>query len=296
MAIEPPLGQNPSMPKNNGSAVEIEVVNPESISMETPDGGVIIDFDPSDGVTGLDDHNANLADMIDDQDLNSIASELISAYESDRDSRADWEETYIKGLDLLGLKNEDRTEPWDGACGVFHPLLTEAVIKFQAQSIQEIFPASGPVKTSVVGIISDEKIEQAERVRDYLNYLVTEKMTEYRSETEKMLFSLPLAGSAFRKVYFDHNMGRPCSMFVPAEDFVVSYGAADLITCERATHVMKRTVNEVRKLQVSGFYSDIVLPDPSPDTGDIERKYNQLTGGSANYEFDHRHTILERQA
>ncbi len=296
MAIEPPLGQNPSMPKNNGSAVEIEVVNPESISMETPDGGVIIDFDPSDGVTGLDDHNANLADMIDDQDLNSIASELISAYESDRDSRADWEETYIKGLDLLGLKNEDRTEPWDGACGVFHPLLTEAVIKFQAQSIQEIFPASGPVKTSVVGIISDEKIEQAERVRDYLNYLVTEKMTEYRSETEKMLFSLPLAGSAFRKVYFDHNMGRPCSMFVPAEDFVVSYGAADLITCERATHVMKRTVNEVRKLQVSGFYSDIVLPDPSPDTGDIERKYNQLTGGSANYEFDHRHTILEIQA
>ena len=296
MAIEPPLGQNPSMPKNNGSAVEIEVVNPESISMETPDGGVIIDFDPSDGVTGLDDHNANLADMIDDQDLNSIASELISAYESDRDSRADWEETYIKGLDLLGLKNEDRTEPWDGACGVFHPLLTEAVIKFQAQSIQEIFPASGPVKTSVVGIISDEKIEQAERVRDYLNYLVTEKMTEYRSETEKMLFSLPLAGSAFRKVYFDHNMGRPCAMFVPAEDFVVSYGAADLITCERATHVMKRTVNEVRKLQVSGFYSDIVLPDPSPDTGDIERKYNQLTGGSANYEFDHRHTILEIQA
>jgi len=296
MAIEPPLGQNPSMPKNNGSAVEIEVVNPESISMETPDGGVIIDFDPSDGVTGLDDHNANLADMIDDQDLNSIASELISAYESDRDSRADWEETYIKGLDLLGLKNEDRTEPWDGACGVFHPLLTEAVIKFQAQSIQEIFPASGPVKTSVVGIISEEKTEQAERVRDYLNYLVTEKMTEYRSETEKMLFSLPLAGSAFRKVYFDHNMGRPCSMFVPAEDFVVSYGAADLITCERATHVMKRTVNEVRKLQVSGFYSDIDLPDPSPDTGDIERKYNQLTGGSANYEFDHRHTILEIQA
>jgi len=296
MAIERPLGQNPFMPKSNGSGIEIEIVNPESVSMETPDGGVVIDFDPSDGVAGEDDHNSNLADIIDDRDLSSISSELIAAYESDRDSRSDWENTYINGLDLLGLKNEDRTEPWDGACGVFHPLLTEAVIKFQAQSIQEIFPASGPVKTSVIGVISKERTEQAERVRDYLNYLVTEKMTEYRSETEKMLFSLPLAGSAFRKVYFDHNMGRPCSMFVPAEDFVVSYGAADLMTCERATHVMKRTSNEVRKLQVSGFYSDIDLPDPSPDTGEIERKYNQLTGDSANYEFDHRHTILEVQA
>ena len=176
---------------------------------------------------------------------------------------------------------------------MFHPLLTESVIKFQSQAIQELFPAGGPVKTSVVGVIDSEKENQANRVQDYLNYLLTEKMTEYRSETERMLFSLPLAGSAFRKVYYDPNMGRPCSMFVPAEDFVVSYGASDLSTCERSTHVMKRSANDVRKLQVAGFYLDVDLPAPAPDYDDIERKYNQLTGDSANYDMDYRHTILE---
>ena len=297
MAIERPMGFDPfsQSPEQEG-AIEIDIVNPESVSVDTPDGGVIIDFDPNGDMGSSSDHNENLADLIEDNDLSKIASDLVGAFEADRDSRSDWENTYINGLDLLGLKNEDRSEPWDGACGVFHPVLTEAVVRFQAQAIQEIFPAAGPVKTSVVGQITDEKSQQASRVREYLNYLLTEKMTEYRSETEKMLFSLPLAGSAFRKVYYDPNMGRPCSMFVPAEDFVVSYGASDLNTCERATHIMKRTSNEVRKLQVSGFYSDIDLPDPSPDTGDIERKYNQLTGGSANYEFDNRHTILEVQA
>ena len=287
-----PFSQSPEQE----AAIEIDIVNPESVSVETPDGGVLIDFDANGDMGGSRDHNVNLADLIEEKDLREIASDLVGAFEADRDSRSDWENTYINGLDLLGLKNEDRSEPWDGACGVFHPVLTEAVVRFQAQAIQEIFPAAGPVKTSVVGQITEEKSQQAARVRDYLNYLITEKMTEYRSETEKMLFSLPLAGSAFRKVYYDPNMGRPCSMFVPAEDFVVSYGASDLNTCERATHIMKRTSNEVRKLQVSGFYSDIELPDPSPDTGDIERKYNQLTGGSANYEFDNRHTILEVQA
>jgi len=297
MAIERPMGFDPfSQSPEQEEAIEIDIVNPESVSVDTPDGGVIIDFDPNGDMGGNSDHNENLADLMEENDLREIASDLIGAFESDRDSRSDWESTYINGLDLLGLKNEDRSEPWDGACGVFHPVLTEAVVRFQAQAIQEIFPAAGPVKTSVVGQVTDEKSQQSARVRDYLNYLLTEKMTEYRSETEKMLFSLPLAGSAFRKVYYDPNMGRPCSMFVPAEDFVVSYGASDLVTCERATHIMKRTSNEVRKLQVSGFYSDIDLPDPSPDTGDIERKYNQLTGGSANYEFDNRHTILEVQA
>ena len=297
MAIERPMGFDPfsQSPEQEG-AIEIDIVNPESVSVDTPDGGVVIDFDPNGDIGGSNDHNENLADLMEENDLRGIASDLIGAFEADRDSRSDWESTYINGLDLLGLKNEDRSEPWDGACGVFHPVLTEAVVRFQAQAIQEIFPAAGPVKTSVVGQVTDEKSQQSARVRDYLNYLLTEKMTEYRSETEKMLFSLPLAGSAFRKVYYDPNMGRPCSMFVPAEDFVVSYGASDLVTCERATHIMKRTSNEVRKLQVSGFYSDIDLPDPSPDTGDIERKYNQLTGGSANYEFDNRHTILEVQA
>jgi hypothetical protein len=174
-------------------------------------------------------------------------------------------------------------------------LLSESVIKFQSQSIQELFPASGPVKTSVVGAITDDKEKQAYRVQNYLNYLLTEKMTEYRSETEKMLFSLPLAGSAFRKIYYDPSMGRPCSMFVPAEDFVVSYGASDLTTCERATHIMKRTSNEIRKLQVSGFYKDIELGAPSNDVDRVEEKYNRLTGDSASYDLDSRHTILEMQ-
>jgi hypothetical protein len=296
MAIERPLGQDPFLQQQLEPDLEIEIVNPESVSMETPDGGMVIDFDPSAMDEDGTEHDANLAEYVDERDLRELSSELVAAYQSDRDSRSDWEETYINGLDLLGLKHADRTTPWDGACGVFHPLLTESVVRFQAQAIQEIFPAAGPVKTAVVGEITEEKQQQAGRVKDYLNYLLTERMTEYRSETEKMLFSLPLAGSAFRKVYFDPNMGRPCSMFVPAEDFVVSYGAADLTTCERATHVMKRSKNEVRKLQVSGFYVDVELPAPSPDTGEIERKYNQLTGDSASYDMDSRHTILEIQA
>ena len=295
MPIERPMGQDPFLQQEPEADLEIEIVNPESVSMETPDGGVVIDFDPNAMDEGGTEHDDNLAEYIDEADLREISSELISAYHSDRDSRSDWEETYINGLDLLGLKHADRTTPWDGACGVFHPLLTESVVRFQAQAIQELFPAAGPVKTAVVGAMTEEKQKQAGRVKDYLNYLLTERMIEYRSETEKMLFSLPLAGSAFRKVYHDPNMGRPCSMFVPAEDFVVSYGASDLTTCERATHVMKRTKNEVRKLQVSGFYVDVDLPAPSPDTGEIERKYNQLTGDSANYDMDSRHTILEIQ-
>ena len=295
MPVERPLGQNPFLQPQSEADLEIEIVNPESVSMETPEGGMVIDFDPNAGVADGTEHDANLAEYIDEAELREIASELVSAYQSDRDSRGDWEETYINGLDLLGLKHADRTTPWDGACGVFHPLLTESVIRFQAQAIQELFPAAGPVKTSVVGALTVEKQQQANRVKDYLNYLLTERMTEYRSETEKMLFSLPLAGSAFRKVYHDPNLGRPCSMFVPAEDFVVSYGAADLTTCERATHVMKRSKNEVRKLQVSGFFLDVDLPAPSPDTGEIERKYNELTGDSASYDMDSRHTILEVQ-
>ena len=297
MAVDRPL-QTPDMPNPFGGGedqIEVEIVNPESVSIDTPDGGVLLDFDPE-GPMGSVPHDANLAEYIDDSDLSSISQELIGAYKSDKDSRSDWERAYIEGLDLLGLKHEDRTTPWDGACGVFHPLLTESVIRFQSQAIQEIFPAGGPVKTSIVGVIDAEKEKQANRVQDYLNYLLTEKMTEYRAETEKMLFSLPLAGSAFRKVYFDPNMGRPCSMFVPAEDFVVSYGASDLETCERATHVMKRSSNDVRKLQVSGFYVDVDLPAPTPDIDEVERKYNELTGDSANYDLDSRHTILEVQA
>jgi hypothetical protein len=291
MAIDRPL--RTEIQDQEESALEIEVVNPEAVSIETEDGGVLIDFGDSLESELSEDHNANLADFIDERDLTSICLDLVSSYRADKESRSDWERSYVKGLDLLGLKNEDRTQPWDGACGVFHPLLTESVIKFQSQSIQEIFPARGPVKTAIVGRIDEKKTKQAERVQNYLNYLLTEKMTEYRSETEKMLFSLPLAGSAFRKVYFDPSLGRPCSMFVPAEDFVVSYGASDLTTCERATHVMKKSSNDIRKLQVSGFYRDVELPAASPNTDEIERKYNELTGDSASYDYDSRHSILE---
>lgn len=280
-------------PLEEGEQIEVEIVNPEQVGINTPDGGMLIDFDPDMGeMMGLG-HDDNLAEAIDNRDLDALASELVGSFRSDKESRADWERSYVKGLDLLGLKHEDRTTPWDGACGVFHPLLTESVIRFQSQSIQEIFPASGPVKTSIVGTVDSDKERQAERVQDYLNYLLTEKMTEYRSETEKMLFSLPLAGSAFRKVYYDPNLGRPCSMFVPAEDFVVSYGASDLTTCERSTHVMKKSSNDIRKLQVSGFFVDVDLPSPAPDVDPVERKYNELTGDSSSYDYDDRHTLLE---
>jgi len=296
MAMEKPLVTPDQLtPEEMSGAMEIEIVNPESVSIETEDGGLMFDFDPESEMSGEVAFDANLAEYLEEQDLAMLASELVGLFRSDKESRSDWERVYIEGLDLLGLKHEDRTTPWDGACGVFHPLLTESVIKFQSQSIQELFPASGPVKTTVVGVIDEMKEKQAHRVQDYLNYLVTEKMTEYRSETEKLLFSLPLAGSAFRKVYFDPTMGRPCSMFVPAEDFVVSYGASDLTTCERATHIMKKTSNEVRKLQVSGFYADVDLGQASDNTDEIEHKYQELTGNSSTYDNDSRHTILEMQ-
>jgi hypothetical protein len=297
MAVDKSMTGNPlGYLDQEQDALEIEIENPESVSIETEDGGVILDFDPDASTLyelGRLPHDANLAEVIDDNELHSIASELIGLFQSDKESRSDWERSYVDGLDLLGLKHEDRTTPWDGACGVFHPLLSESVIKFQSQAIQEIFPAGGPVKTSIVGKMTDEKEKQAHRVQDYLNYLLTEQMTEYRSETEKMLFSLPLAGSAFRKVYYDPNMERPCSMFVPSEDFVVSYGASDLSTCERSTHIMKRSPNDVRKLQVSGFYKDIEIQAASPDIDRVEEKYNTLTGDNTSYEYDSRHTILE---
>ena len=247
---------------------------------ETDDGGMIIDFDPSSSQMNNADFNSNLVDFIDEDELTSIGNELISAFQADKDSRSEWEETYVKGLDQLGLKIEERTTPWNGACGVFHPMLSEAVVKFQSQAISEIFPASGPVRTKIVGNI---------------DYLLTYEMTEYRSETEKMLFSLPLAGSAFRKVYFDPTLNRPSGIFVPAEDVVVNYGASDLETCERATHVMKKSSNDIRKMQVNGFYRNIELPDATPTSSDITKKYNEMTGESESYSYDTRHTILEMQ-
>ena len=255
---------------------------------------MIIDFegDISESITGPE-HDASLADFIDEAELQSLASELVGEFNFDRESRRDWARSYVKGLDLLGMKIEDRSQPWQGASGVFHPVLTEAVVRFQAQAMGELFPASGPVRTKIMGKLTPEKTDQADRIETEMNYLLTEEMTEYRDETEQMLFKLPLAGSAFKKVYYDPLEDRPVAMFVPAEDFVASYGASDLASCPRYTHIMKKTANEILELQVAGFYREVDLPDPEPDFSDIQEKYDELDGESAVIEDDDRHTILE---
>tara|TARA_R110002167_G_scaffold1385_9_gene6354 strand:- start:3720 stop:6158 length:2439 start_codon:yes stop_codon:yes gene_type:complete len=257
------------------------------------DGAMIIDFGGPEEMHDDVPFDANLADYCDEQCLMELSNELLGLYMGDKNSRKDWEDVYRKGLDQLGLKIEERSNPWSGACGVTHPVMTEAVIRFQSQSITEIFPNAGPVKTKILGKLTDEKVKQARRVQDYMNYLLTEEMREYRSETEKMLFHLPLAGSAFRKVYWDQNLGRPCSMFIPSEDLVVSYGAASLEMAERITHVMKKSSNDIRKLQVSGFYRDIDIRNSMPDYDEITQKYNELTGESPSYVDDGMHNLLE---
>ena len=296
MAIDRDIPIDGTVEAGEEQGLEVTIENPDSVSVETEDGGMIIDFDPqSEKQSAYAGFYENLAEYIDEDILQGIGSDLCSAFDADKDSRKEWEESYTKGLDQLGLKVEERTQPWDGACGVFHPMLSEAVIKFQSQAISEIFPAKGPVRTQIVGKITEDKTKQAERVKDYLNYLLTYEMKEYRTETEKMLFHLPLAGSAFRKVYYDPNLERPCGHFVPAEDMVVNYGAADLETCERATHVMKKSNNDLRKMQVSGYYRDVNVPDSKPSASDIAEKYNEMTGEQDSYAYDNRHTILEMQ-
>ncbi|MEL0325376.1 MAG: hypothetical protein VXA09_00035 [Burkholderiaceae bacterium] len=277
--------------------VEVEVVNPDAVGISVDGEEMIIDFtgEIAEDLIGPD-HDANLAEYIEDAELQAMASELVDDFVADRQSRKEWARAYVKGLDLLGMKIEERTQPWAGAAGVFHPVLTEAVVRFQAQAMGEMFPASGPVRTKVVGKREVEKMEQAQRVENEMNYLLTEEMTEYRDETEQMLFRLPLAGSAFKKVYYDPINERPCAMFVPAEDFVVSYGAADLATAPRYTHVMKKTYNEIAELQFNGFYLDVDLPAPEPDYSDIQEKYDEIDGETAVLEDDDRHTILEVHA
>ena len=251
------------------SPLEVIVTNPDEVALLTEDGGMIIDFEEG-AELGTPNFGDNIAEFMQDDELEGLASELIQYFNSDKESRKDWEDTYTKGLDQLGLKIEERTLPWQGACGVFHPLLTESVVRFQAETITELFPAKGPVDVRIVGQIDQESQDQSVRVKDYLNYLLTDKMSEYRTETEKLLFNLPLAGSAFRKIYFDPMLDRPASMFVPAEDFVVSYGASDLTTCDRATHIMKKSTNDIKKLQVIGFYRDVDLQEPSDDLTKIQ--------------------------
>ncbi len=278
------ISGDPTLEKTD---IQIEIEDPEKVSIITEDMALVMEAGEEE-----DDFNENLAEAMDESDLTSVSEDLLSDFDDDIASRKDWMQTYVDGLDLLGLQLEERTEPWPGACGVHHPLLTEALVKFQSETIMETFPAQGPVKTQIIGEDTTEKKEAAERVKIDMNYQLTEKMVEYRPEHERMLWGLGLSGNAFKKVYYDPNLERQVSIFVPAEDIVVPYGASDLETCERVTHVMRKTPNDLKKLQVSGFYRDVELDEQ--DTGyldEVEKKIAEKMGFSASY--DDRYKILE---
>lgn len=270
------------------SPLDIEIESPDIVTLE--DGSVEITIEPEDDMEE-GGFNENLAETLEDNVLSSLSSELVDFFDTDVNSRKDWVETYIKGLELLGLKYEERSEPWEGACGVFHPLLNEAAIKFQSEAIMETFPAAGPVKTQIVGKVTREKEEAAARVRDEMNYQLTEAMVEYRPEHERMLYTLGLSGSAFKKIYFDPSLNRQVAIFIPAEDVVVPYGASNIESAERVTHVMRKTKNELRKLQVAGFYRDVELGEPQKVLDDIEKRKAEEQGYSATE--DDRYRILE---
>ena len=257
--------------------IEIEIEDPEAVNIDM--GDIEIDLKPQRETS--DDFDANLAEYMDDADLQSLGEELVEDFGKDINDRKDWIRTYVDGLKLLGLQYEERTEPWQGACGVFHPMLTESVVRFQSEAMMETFPAMGPVKTQIVGAIDLLREEAAARVREDMNYQLTEVMVEYRPEHEKMLWSLPLAGSAFKKVYYDPSKGRQVAVFIPAEDIVVPYGASNLESAERVTHVMRKTENEVKKLQEAGFYIDVDLGEPTHELDDIEKQKAEEQGMSA---------------
>ena len=267
--------------------IEIEIDDPNALHIAM--GGLEIDFNPK-GETD-EDFDENLAELLDDGELSSIASELLSDFDDDVSARRDWITTYTDGLELLGMKIEERTEPWDGACGVHHPLLSEALVKFQAETMMATFPSAGPVKTTIIGKETQSKKDSAARVQDDMNYQLLDRMTEYRPEHERMLWGLGLSGNAFKKVYFDPRLNRQVSVFVPAEDMVVPYGASNLETAERVTHVMRKTENEMRRLQVAGFYRDIDLGEPDGQLDDVEKKIAEKMGFRAT--SDDRYKILE---
>ena len=267
--------------------IEIEIENPDEVNIGLD--GIEINLKPE--KESAKDFDANLAEYMDDSELDSLGMELVADFEKDIQDRRDWIQTYVEGLKLLGLKYEDRTEPWQGACGVFHPMLTESVVRFQSEAMMETFPAMGPVKTQIVGAIDLLREEAAARVREDMNYQLTEVMVEYRPEHEKMLWSLPLAGSAFKKVYYDPSKGRQVAVFIPAEDIVVPYGASNLETAERVTHVMRKTENDIKKLQEAGFYCDVDLGEPGYELDDIEKQKAEEQGMSALN--DDRFRILE---
>ena len=266
--------------------MEIQIENPEGVQLNMD--GVEIDLMPEDDEEGFDD---NLAEYISPGELQNLASDLIGMIDSDINSRKDWTEMYVKGLDVLGMKYEERTEPWLGACGVYSTVLTEAAVRFQSETIIETFPAQGPVKTEIIGAIDKMKEDAADRVRDDMNFKLTEGMPEYRPEHERMLYSLGLAGSAFKKVYYDEPLGRQVAMFIPAEDVIIPYGASSAMTSERVTHIMRKTKNDIRKLQVAGFYIDVELGEPMAFYTDVEKKKAEDQG--YNLSDDERYQIFE---
>jgi len=267
--------------------LEIEIEDPEEVTIRA--GGMEIEIDPD--AMEDDEFNKNLAEDMDESMLEELAGELLEDFEGDLSSRKDWLDTYVDGLELLGLKLEDRSEPWEGACNVYHPLMTETLVKFQAETMTETFPAAGPVKTQIIGKETDENVKASARVQENMNYQLTEKMVEYRPEHERMLWGLGLAGNAFKKVYYDPSLERQVSMYVPAEDIVVPYGASDLESAQRVTHVMRKTQNELRKLQVAGFYLDVDLGEPTYDLDEVEKKIAEKMGFSAT--TDDRWKLLE---
>jgi hypothetical protein len=267
--------------------IEIEIVDPEEVKIGVD--GMMIEFEKSE--PRAEDFDANLAEYMGENDLQSLASELIGQYEGDLASRKDWLDTYVKGLKILGIRYEERTEPWPGACGVFHPLLMESAVKFQSETIMETFPAMGPVKTKIVGKETAEKKDAAIRVADDMNFQLTEVMKEYRPEHERMLLSMALAGNAFKKIYFDPSLGRQTAVYIPAEDIVVPYGAANLETAERVTHRMRKTKNELKKLQYAGFYRDVDLGEPIRVMDEVEKQKAEDQGFSAS--MDDRFQLLE---
>ena len=289
MAIEKSLYAAPqgleSLLSEESPQIEIEIEDPESVTIDV--GGLEITIDPDEE----DDFNANLAEEIGEEVLQSLAEDLISDYDEDISSRKDWMQTYVDGLELLGMKIEERTEPWEGACGVFHPMLSEALVKFQSETMMATFPAAGPVKTQIIGKETPAKKESAQRVADDMNYQLTDVMKEYRPEHERMLWGLGLSGNAFKKVYFDPGLDRQVSLFVPAEDIVVPYGASNLESSPRITHVMRKTENELRKLQVAGFYRDIDLGTPNNVLDEVEKKIAEKMGFRAT--SDNRFKLLE---
>ena len=281
-----PEGLEALMPESeDDGGIEIEIVDPEEVTINM--GGVEITIDGSEE----DDFDANLVDYLDESVVTGIVTDLIGDYDDDVNSRKDWMQTYVDGLELLGMKIEERADPWIGACGVYHPLLSEALVKFQAEIMMSTFPAAGPVKTQIIGKETQEKKDAAIRVQDDMNYQLTDVMTEFRPEHERMVWGLGLSGNAFKKVYFDPSFDRQTSIFVPAEDLVVPYGASNIQTSPRVTHVMRKTENELRKLQVAGFYADIDLGEPDNTLDEVEKKIAEKMGFRAL--SDDRYKILE---